>query len=293
MNAEMKNIQLLLVDDEADFRAVTSRVLSRRGFDVVEASSGEQALLRVKEKVPDVVVLDLKMEGMDGIETLTAIRRDHPALPVLILTGHGSFQDAMAGISLEIVDFLQKPADIDKLALRIRRLLAKEHHEALRERSVGELMVPIDSYGRVYDDEPLGAAVRAIQESFSMKVSGRVAEQGHRSVLVFDRRDKFVGLLRIADIVRLVLPAFLRDSPYSSYFTGMFLAQCKTIGNLRVADLVDEPCYVTTDTPLMEVVNLMVTESRINLPVRERGEVVGIVRDKDLLTEIAQYMGEV
>jgi CheY-like chemotaxis protein len=293
MNAEMKNIQLLLVDDEADFRAVTSRVLSRRGFDVVEAASGEQALLRVKEKVPDVVVLDLKMEGMDGIETLTAIRKDHPELPVLILTGHGSFQDAMAGISLEIVDFLQKPADIDKLALRIRRLLAKEHHEALRERSVGELMVPIDSYARVYEDEPLGAAVRAIQESFSMKVSGRVAEQGHRSVLVFDRRDKFLGLLRIADIVRLVLPSFLRDSPYSSYFTGMFLAQCKTIGNLRVADLVDEPCYVTTDTPLMEVVNLMVTESRINLPVRDRGEVVGIIRDKDLLTEIAQYMGEV
>ncbi|PKN43428.1 MAG: hypothetical protein CVU63_12330 [Deltaproteobacteria bacterium HGW-Deltaproteobacteria-20] len=293
MNAEMKNIQLLLVDDEADFRAVTSRVLSRRGFDVVEAASGEQALLRVKEKVPDVVVLDLKMEGMDGIETLTAIRKDHPELPVLILTGHGSFQDAMAGISLEIVDFLQKPADIDKLALRIRRLLAKEHHEALRERSVGELMVPIDSYARVYEDEPLGAAVRAIQESFSMKVSGRVAEQGHRSVLVFDRRDKFLGLLRIADIVRLVLPSFLRDSPYSSYFTGMFLAQCKTIGNLRVADLVDEPCYVTSDTPLMEVVNLMVTESRINLPVRDRGEVVGIIRDKDLLTEIAQYMGEV
>jgi CheY-like chemotaxis protein len=279
MNAEMKNIQLLLVDDEADFRAVTSRVLSRRGFDVVEAASGEQALLRVKEKVPDVVVLDLKMEGMDGIETLTAIRKDHPELPVLILTGHGSFQDAMAGISLEIVDFLQKPADIDKLALR--------------ERSVGELMVPIDSYARVYEDEPLGAAVRAIQESFSMKVSGRVAEQGHRSVLVFDRRDKFLGLLRIADIVRLVLPSFLRDSPYSSYFTGMFLAQCKTIGNLRVADLVDEPCYVTSDTPLMEVVNLMVTESRINLPVRDRGEVVGIIRDKDLLTEIAQYMGEV
>jgi DNA-binding response OmpR family regulator len=293
MNAEMKNIQLLLVDDEADFRAVTSRVLSRRGFDVVEAASGDQALLRVKEKVPDVVVLDLKMEGMDGIETLTAIRKDHPALPVLILTGHGSFQDAMAGISLEIVDFLQKPADIDKLALRIRRLLAKEHHEALRERSVGELMVPIDSYARVYEDEPLAAAVRAIQESFSMKVSGRVAEQGHRSVLVFDRRDKFVGLLRIADIIRLVLPSFLRDSPYSSYFTGMFLAQCKTVGNLRVADLVDEPCYVTTDTPLMEVVNLMVTESRINLPVRERGEVVGIIRDKDLLTEIAQYMGAV
>jgi len=126
-----------------------------------------------------------------------------------------------------------------------------------------------------------------------MKVSGRVAEQGHRSVLVFDRRDKFLGLLRIADIVRLVLPSFLRDSPYSSYFTGMFLAQCKTIGNLRVADLVDEPCYVTTDTPLMEVVNLMVTESRINLPVRDRGEVVGIIRDKDLLTEIAQYMGEI
>lgn len=290
MNAEIKSIKLLLVDDEEEFRAVTSRVLARRGFEVVEAESGEQAISRIRDGVPDVVVLDLKMGGMDGIATLAEIRKEHPDLPALILTGHGSFQDAMAGIELEIVDFLQKPADIDKLASRIRRLLLRGKHEFLRERTVREIMVPIDSYSRVYDDDGVDVAVNAIQESFSQRVAGRVAEQGHRSVLVFDRKEKFLGLLRIADVVRAVLPAFLRDSPYSSYFTGMFLAQCKTMGNLRVADLLEAPCFVRTDMPLMEVVHLLVTEHQINLPVKDGESVVGIVRDKDLLTEVAHYL---
>lgn len=290
MNAESGSIKLLLVDDEAEFRAVTSRVLARRGFEVVEAQSGEEAISRIRDEVPDVVVLDLKMGGMDGISTLTEIRKDHPDLPALILTGHGSFQDAMAGIELEIVDFLQKPADIDKLASRIRRLLLRGKHEFLRERTVREIMVPIDSYARVYDDDAVEVAVHAIQESFSQRVAGREAEQGHRSVLVFDRKEKFVGLLRIADVVRAVLPAFLRDSPYSSYFTGMFLAQCKTMGNLRVADLLEAPRFVRTDMPLMEVVHVLVTEHQINLPVKDGESVVGIVRDKDLLTEVARYL---
>lgn len=291
MNAEMKSIRLLLVDDEDEFRTVTSRVLTRRGFEVDQAESGKQALERVAEQLPDVVILDLKMDGMDGIETLKELRKSHPRLPVLILTGHGSFQDALAGIELEIFDFLQKPVDVEKLAITIRNLLSKGEQEPLRERSVAEIMVPIDSYVRVYDDEPIAEAVRAVQESFFHRVAGRVAEQGHRSVVVFDRKDVFVGLLRITDLIGATLPAFLRDSPYSSYFTGMFLAQCKTIGNMRVRDLVEPSPCVQLDTPLMEVVHLLVSERRINLPVEDRGRVVGIIRDKDLLSEVARSMG--
>jgi DNA-binding response OmpR family regulator len=291
MNAEMKSIRLLLVDDEDEFRTVTSRVLARRGFDVDQAESGRQALEKVAIRPPDVVILDLKMDGMDGIETLQELRKSNPRLPVLILTGHGSFQDALAGIELEIVDFLQKPVDVEKLAITIRTILSRSEQEPLRERSVAEIMVPIDSYVRVFVDDPLADAVHAVQESFFHRVAGRVAEQGHRSVVVFDRKGVFVGLLRIADLIGATLPSFLRDSPYSSYFTGMFLAQCKTIGNLRVSDLVEPPRFVQLDTPLMEVVHLLVTEHRINLPVQDQGRVVGIIRDKDLLSEVAHCMG--
>lgn len=290
MNTDRTVIRLLLVDDEAEFRSATSRVLRRRGFDVIEAEGGEAALALVGESPPDVVVLDLKMDGMDGITTLEHLRKQQPELPVIILTGHGSYEDAVAGICLEIVDFLQKPVDVERLASQIRRLLSRSKPQPLREPTVAELMVPVSSYARVYDDEPIGVAVQSMQESFSHRVSGRVAEQGHRTILVFDRQDRFRGIVRIEDVVRLAVPPFLRDSPYASFFTGMFLAQCKTLQHHRVADVLRNGPHVSENTPLMEAAHLMTSSALINLPVMREERLVGILRDKDLLLEIARHV---
>lgn len=288
MNDEPKKISLLLVDDEDDFRASTSKALGRRGFDVHQAASGEEALEMLRSLSPDVVLLDLRMDGMDGIATLRRLRESHETLPVIILTGHGSFEDAVAGIHLDVVEFLRKPVDIEKLASLVRRLLARGRPESLRERTVGELMIPVESYRKIYDDEPISAAVEALQETFFQRVSGKLAEQGHRSVVVYDRGERFLGLLRIADVVAVCVPSFLRGSPYASCFTGMFLAQCKTLGNLRVADLLCSCPAVDLDAPLMEAVNLLVSEHQINLPVMHDGKLVGILRDKDILLEVAE-----
>lgn len=291
MNSKAQAIKLLLVDDEDDFREATSRVLVRRGFEVHQANSGESALASIEDVEPDLVVLDLKMGGMDGITTLRELRKIRTDIPVIILTGHGSFQDAITGMQLEIVDFLQKPVDLERLAVRVRALVQKGKHVPLRERSVAELMVPADSYARVYDDEPLEAAVRTLQEAFFQRVSGKLAEQGHRSVLVFDRKEHFVGLIRISSVVAVAIPPFLRDNPYASFFTGMFVAQCKTLGGLSVGDLVKERMRIDVNTPVMEAVHLMISNHMINLPVMKGDELVGILRDKDLLIEIAQCMG--
>jgi len=283
----MKEITLLLVDDEAEFREATTRALQRRGFRVLQAESGERALEQIGSEPPDIVVLDLKMEGMDGIDTLTSIREQQRDLPVIILTGHGGFDDVLQGMNLNIVDFLQKPVDVERLADQVRALLSEGRKTVLRERTIGELMVPVASYRRVHGDQPVREVIVELREAMFQKVTGKVAEQGHRSVLVFDRQENFLGCLRIIDLIDLVLPAFLRDSPYSSYFTGMFLAQCKTVGNQQVTEVLGSQPTVEIDAPLMEAVYLMVGNYLINLPVMKDGELVGVLRDRDLLLEIA------
>src|SRR6056297_1478203 len=86
-------IKVLMVDDEAQFRATTNKILTRRGFDTIMAESGEQALEKLAEN-PAVIILDIKMPRMDGHETLTKIRKTHPDLPVIMLTGHGDLKSA-------------------------------------------------------------------------------------------------------------------------------------------------------------------------------------------------------
>jgi len=280
---------VLLVDDEAEFRSSTGRALTRRGFEVHEAESGPRAFELIPKIRPDLVVLDLRMDGLSGIDTLEVIRETHPDLPVIILTGHGRLNDALAGIRLKIADFLQKPVDVERLAARIRGLLGGREASTLVEGTVAELMVPATSYIRVYDDEPVTDVVEAMRKTMAVTVPGSVVDHGHRTVLVFGRNEEFRGLVRIGDLLKMVQPAFL-ESPYSSFFTGMFLAQCKLLGSRAAGDLVGESVRIDIAAPLMEAVHLMVSNSLINLPVMQRGNLAGVLRDKDLLLEIARSM---
>ena len=83
-----QKIKVLMVDDEERFRITTAKILERKGFHTILAESGEEALEKIKEK-PDVVVLDIRMTGMDGEETLAKIKESNPEIPVIMLTGHG------------------------------------------------------------------------------------------------------------------------------------------------------------------------------------------------------------
>lgn len=284
-------IHVLMVDDEDDFRQAAQRVLRRRGFDVSEARSGESALDIVRLSPPDVVLLDLRMEGMDGIETLEEMRRVSPDLPVIILTGHGGLDDAMAGIELDIVDFVQKPVDMDHLARRIWSLLRLGGGSPLREKTIGQLMVPADSYRTVTTDRTVAEAVDELRCSLALSILGREHEKGHRSVIVREPGGAFAGMLRIEDVLEVMIPAGLRDSPHASFFTGMFLAQSKLIGSMSVGELLDElqpqDVSIEEDAPLMEAVHLMLSTHVNNLPVMRGSEIVGVLRDKDLLLEIA------
>lgn len=291
MTTTIPAIRVLLVDDEDDFRRATRAPLERRGFAVAEAADGEAALAAIRHEVPDVVLLDLKMPGMSGIETLREIRRIAPRLPVLVLTGHGSFADAYAGIRLEIVDFLQKPVDVDRLAARILQLVATERApQPLAERTIADLMVSADVYPRLYGDQSVAEAFDQITGLFFDDSGSDARGHGLHSALVFDRHENLLGMLRFNNLLRLVLPDFLEGSPYVTFFTGGFLAQCKVIGNRPFTEIMDELVTVELDAPLLRAVHLMVTHHQISLPVIDRGLLVGVLRDRAVVVEIARNL---
>jgi signal transduction histidine kinase len=126
-----------LVDDDADFRFPLTRRLDRRGLIIREASTGEEALAALASFPADVVLLDVHMPGMGGMETLRRIRESHPKAEVLMLTGHADVQDGVLGIKSGAFDYLSKPVEFEQLFARVRQACDKGRHERAREQEAG------------------------------------------------------------------------------------------------------------------------------------------------------------
>lgn len=119
----MENWKVLLVDDEEDFVSTLAERLALRGVKARTAFNGEQALKAVATDPPQVVVLDVMMPGMSGLEVLKRIKEDFPALPVILLTGIGSAKEGVDGIRLGAFDYLMKPLQLEELTNKISEAL--------------------------------------------------------------------------------------------------------------------------------------------------------------------------
>ena len=117
----MKEIKVLLVDDEEDFVKSLSERIKMRDLDPDVALNGEEALKLVDDEVPDVMVLDLKMPGIDGMEVLRRVKKAYPQVQVIMLTGHGSEKDEKEARRLGAFEYLEKPTSIDTLIKYIKR----------------------------------------------------------------------------------------------------------------------------------------------------------------------------
>jgi len=124
----MANLRLLLVDDEIDFLEPLCTRLSKRNVSCVTALSGEEALERLQADRFHCAIIDVKMPGMDGLELLRRIRRDHAHTPVVLLTGHASVEMGVQGMELGAFDYLLKPVDLDDLLDIARRAAAHRLH---------------------------------------------------------------------------------------------------------------------------------------------------------------------
>jgi DNA-binding NtrC family response regulator len=115
----MEGIRILLVDDEEDFRLTLANRLRKRKLEVLDVGDGLKAVTMVRERPIDVAVIDVKMPGMDGLETLRQIKQINPMLEVIMLTGHASIESGIEGMKLGAFDYLMKPCDINDLLLKI------------------------------------------------------------------------------------------------------------------------------------------------------------------------------
>jgi len=131
---------ILIVDDEASILQSLKGLLTDEGFEVLTASNGYEALKVIEEESPDLVLLDIWMPGIDGIDTLKEIKKDNPHIQVIIITGHGNIDTAVKATKCGAFDFLEKPLSIDKVIVTINNALyfrqLEEENKYLRKKTI-------------------------------------------------------------------------------------------------------------------------------------------------------------
>jgi DNA-binding NtrC family response regulator len=136
----MNDIKVLLVDDERDFLETMVKRLEKRKFLIRGAENGTSALELLEQQPFDVVVLDVMMPGLDGIETLREIKKNKPLIEVIMLTGHASLESGIEGMKLGAFDYILKPTNIEDLVKKIYQAYEKKtaHEEKIRSASGGD-----------------------------------------------------------------------------------------------------------------------------------------------------------
>ena len=138
----MNQAKVLLVDDEVPFVETMTKRLTKRDLDVSSAHSGMEALKKLQTSPNfDIVILDVKMPQMDGIETLQEIKKRFPLLEVIMLTGHATVESAIEGMRLGAFDYLMKPCDMDLLMSKVLDAKAKKrkHEEKIIDAELKEI----------------------------------------------------------------------------------------------------------------------------------------------------------
>jgi DNA-binding NtrC family response regulator len=188
--------RLLVVDDERNLRLMLGQMLELAGHEVDAAASGEEALDSLRRRPADVVFLDVRLPGMDGIATLTRIREEHPGQAVIMMSGHGTIETAVRAVREGAVDFLEKPLSRDHVLLTLEQTLElarlKEENRRLRAQvGDGDLLgasLPMQQLQqRIGQVAPTDATVLILGESGSGKelVARQVHRQSRRAEATF------------------------------------------------------------------------------------------------------------
>lgn len=122
----MDHLRLMFVDDEEELVSALVERLELRGIDAIGVTSGDEALEHLREESFDVVIIDVKMPGIGGLEVLRTVSRRYPDVKVILMTGHGSAKDSEIGRRLGAVAYLQKPVDLEDLLATIEQATASE-----------------------------------------------------------------------------------------------------------------------------------------------------------------------
>jgi two-component system nitrogen regulation response regulator NtrX len=229
--------RILVVDDEAEIRRSVRMILEYEGHDVQEASSGPEALALVQREPPDLVFLDIKMPGMDGLEVLQKMREVNDALPIVIISGHATVSTAVEATKLGAFDFIEKPLSSERVLVTIRNVLDQsrlaDENRSLkraveaRHQMVGESPALRQIWDAIKRAAPTNATVLLLGESGVGKEL--VARAIHRNSL--RSRERFVQVNCAA------IPEELIESELFGHEKGSFTgATEKQIGKFEQAD---------------------------------------------------------
>lgn len=127
--------QLLVVDDEANIRLTLNALLTRAGYTVTMAASGEEAIALMDQHTFHLLLVDLKMPGIDGMQVVNAARQRFPHITIIVLTGHGSLETAVEGLHMGIYDYLLKTTDPAQVVERVKAGL-EDHHQKIRQHAL-------------------------------------------------------------------------------------------------------------------------------------------------------------
>jgi two-component system nitrogen regulation response regulator NtrX len=229
--------RILVVDDEAEIRRSVRMILEYEGYDVLEASSGPEGVALAEREAPDLIFLDIKMPGMDGLEALQRIRAGSDSVPVVIISGHGTVSTAVEATKAGAFDFIEKPLASERVLLTIRNALdqtrlANENRTLrraaeVRHQMVGESPALRQVWDAVKRAAPTNATVLLLGESGAGKEL--VARSIHRNSL--RSRERFVQVNCAA------IPEELIESELFGHEKGSFTgATEKQIGKFEQAD---------------------------------------------------------
>ena len=143
--------KIMIVDDDPNIRELVCALLKDGGFDVCEAKDGRDALTRMTDENPNLVIVDLMMPNMDGYELCAKIRQYYDNLPVLMLTAKADLAAKVKGFEAGTDDYLTKPFDGDELLLRVRALLRRYKIEASQTITIGKIIIDKNSFSVTVD----------------------------------------------------------------------------------------------------------------------------------------------
>jgi two-component system nitrogen regulation response regulator NtrX len=229
--------RILVIDDEAEIRKSLRMILEYEGYDVLEASGGAEGLALAERETPDLVFLDVKMPGMDGLEALQRLQAFRETLPVVVISGHASKEEVASSIKRGAIDFIEKPLGSDRVLVTVKNALEHERlideNKSLkraveaRHQMVGETQPLRQVWDAIKRAAPTNATVLLLGESGSGKEL--VARSIHRNSL--RSRERFVQVNCAA------IPEELIESELFGHEKGSFTgATEKQIGKFEQAD---------------------------------------------------------
>jgi UDP-3-O-[3-hydroxymyristoyl] N-acetylglucosamine deacetylase len=252
MNEDVNTV--LVIDDEASIRRSLEGVLKDEGLSVVLAEDGETAISILMNVRPALVLLDIWMPGMDGLETLRKIKELHPDLPVVMISGHATISTAVAATRLGALDFLEKPLDLTGTIQMVRRVMAQREASALQTAqvsaassvrweaidpaSVGPLRESVTINPVVFTSQPLaGRALRQKTLAHAAILYGQGLHSGRKSGLILEPLPPNSGIHFVGVSETTVVPAHVDFVESTGFATTVRLGQTQagTIEHLMSA----------------------------------------------------------